>query len=219
MVADRMKRTCRMEFPPIILLLETIRSIPTRFMPGAFAIHFASRLIEMTTPACNSSSSFYPFFVSATAETLFESTYKVKGPGNYGWAIKEGTRCITRSQPLIPPYTVNCSADSDCPSGPQITTCGSYGFCTCPNVDPILGGPIHDPIIEYVNLAANEYNESAALVGEGLIDEGLGRASIGGFLYRGLCNSLVEWQVCSRRFCSRFVGWPDFRCPRANRCR
>jgi len=137
-----------------------------------------------------SSSSPYPFFVSATAETLFESTYKIDGPGNYGWAIKEATRCIVRSQALIPPHTVPCTVDRDCPSGVQTTTCGTDGYCTCTDVDPILGGPIRDPIIEYVNLAASEYNESAALVEEGLIDEGLGRASVGGFLYRG---SAIPW--------------------------
>jgi len=140
--------------------------------------------------ASNGTSSHFPFYVSATAETLFESTYKVDSPGNYGWAIKEGSRCIVRNQTLIPPYTVNCTANTDCPSGPQTTTCGSDGLCTCTDVDPILGGPIHDPIIEYVNLAANEYNESAALVEEGLIDEGLGRASLGGFIYRG---SAIPW--------------------------
>jgi hypothetical protein len=53
-----------------------------------------------------------------------------------------------------------------------------------------LGGLIHNPIIEYVNLAANEYNESAALVEEGLIEEGFGRASLGGFEYRG---SAIPW--------------------------
>ena len=114
-------------------------------------------------PSNNTNTTFYPFYVSATAETLFESTYKVDEPGNYGWAIREGTRCIARSQPLVPPYTVNCTVDSDCPSGPQTLTCGSNGMCTCMNMVPILGGPIHNPIVEYVNLAANEFNESAAL--------------------------------------------------------
>jgi hypothetical protein len=145
---------------------------------------------DYANDAAPSSSGYYPFFVSATAETLFEATYKIDGPGNYGWAIREGIHCIVRSQPLIPPHTVNCTVDSDCPSSPQTTTCGSDGFCTCPDVDPILGGRIHDPIIEYVNLAVHEHSESAALVEEGLLDEGLGRASVGGFVYRG---SAIPW--------------------------
>ena len=138
----------------------------------------------------NTTASNYPFYVSATAETLFESTYKVNGPGNYGWAIREGTRCIARSQPLVPPYTINCTTDNDCPSGPQTITCGTDGFCTCTDIDPILGGPIHGPILEYVNLAASDFDESAALIEKGLLDEGLGKASLGGFIYRG---SDISW--------------------------
>ena len=150
---------------------------------------------------------YFPLYVSATAETLYESTYKVDGPGNYGWAIREGTRCIARSQPLVPPYTVDCTVDSECPSGPQTMACGSDGFCTCTDTDPILGGPIHDPIIEYVNLAVNEFNESAALVEEGLIDGGLGRASLGGFIYRGSAIPCYTASLCKAIL--RSICWTD----------
>jgi glucose/arabinose dehydrogenase len=147
---------------------------------------------DYSADAGSTSNGYYSFFVSATAETFFEATYKVDGPGNYGWAIREGTQCIARGQPLVPPHTVSCNKDSDCPDedSPQTITCGADGFCTCPDIDPILGELIHDPIIEYVNLAVHEHNESVALVEEGLLDAGLGRASVGGFVYRG---SAIPW--------------------------
>lgn len=69
-------------------------------------------------------------YVSATAETLFEATYKVTEPGNYGWAAREGTHCFDRTSPFAPPE--NCSS-----------------------VGP-LGEAIHDPIIEYLNFAVED---------------------------------------------------------------
>ena len=69
-------------------------------------------------------------YVSAPAETLFEATYKVTGPGNYGWARKEGTHCFERTTAFAPP-------------------------ATCAGVGP-LGEPIHDPIIEYLNFAVDD---------------------------------------------------------------
>lgn len=69
-------------------------------------------------------------YVSATAETFFEATYRVTGPGNYGWALKEGTHCFDRTSPFAPPET-------------------------CPTVGS-LGEPIQDPIIEYLNFAVED---------------------------------------------------------------
>jgi glucose/arabinose dehydrogenase len=69
-------------------------------------------------------------YVSATAETFFEATYRVTEPGNYGWAIKEGTHCFDRSTPFAPPET-----------------CASVGS---------LGEPIQDPVIEYLNFAVED---------------------------------------------------------------
>ena len=69
-------------------------------------------------------------YVSATAETFFEATYRVTGPGNYGWALKEGTHCFDRASPFAPPET-----------------CASVGS---------RGEPIHDPIIEYLNFAVQD---------------------------------------------------------------
>lgn len=64
-------------------------------------------------------------YVAAVSESLSEAVYKVTGPGNYGWPIREGTRCYDRQSPLDPP--------DDCPAfGPH-------------------GWPIMDPVVEYFN--------------------------------------------------------------------
>jgi glucose/arabinose dehydrogenase len=64
-------------------------------------------------------------FVTAIAETLWEGIYMVDRPGNYGWAIKEGSHCFDRLKPLQPPEQ-----------------CPHFGG---------LGEPIADPVIEYTN--------------------------------------------------------------------
>ena len=69
-------------------------------------------------------------YVSAPAETLFEATYRVTRPGNFGWAAKEGTHCFDRTSAFAPP-------------------------ATCPDVGP-LGERINDPIIEYLNFAVED---------------------------------------------------------------
>ena len=121
-------------------------------------------------------------YVSATADTFFEATYKVAGPGNYGWAIREGSHCIVRASALEPPETVSCTVDVDCPFGPQVSTCGEQGVCTCPAVGA-RGEPIVNPIVEYLNFAV-ESPESR------LVGTGFGRASLGGHVYRG---TAIPW--------------------------
>ena len=69
-------------------------------------------------------------YVSAPADTLFEATYRVTQPGNFGWAAKEGTHCFDRTSAFAPPET-------------------------CANVGP-LGEPINDPIVEYLNFAVED---------------------------------------------------------------
>jgi hypothetical protein len=144
---------------------------------------------DMLNPE-NPPNGYWPFYISATAETIYEATYKVARPGNYGWAIREGTHCLARATPLVPPETVICATDGDCPIGPQILFCGSDSYCTCTDVDPVLGGPVYDPVIEYNNLLVHEYDETIALVEEGILEDGKGRASLGGFIYRG---SEIPW--------------------------
>lgn len=64
-------------------------------------------------------------FVSGVAESFWETIYRVDGPGNYGWAIREGTHCYDRARAFDPP-------------------------ATCPR-QGALGEPIRDPIVEYPN--------------------------------------------------------------------
>jgi glucose/arabinose dehydrogenase len=116
-------------------------------------------------------------YVSAPADTFFEATNKVARPGNYGWAIREGRHCIVRASALAPPETIRCSTDSQCPIGPQISTCSRSGVCSCPNVGS-LGEPIHGPILEYLNFAVEDPRSQ-------LPGRGFGRASLGGHIYRG----------------------------------
>ena len=85
-------------------------------------------------------------YVSATAETFFEATYRVTGPGNYGWALKEGTHCFDRTSPFAPPES-----------------CASVGS---------LGEPIQDPIIEYLNFAVED--PKSQVPGEGFGRASLG---------------------------------------------
>ena len=116
-------------------------------------------------------------YVSAPAETLFEATYKVTEPGNYGWAAKEGTHCLARTSPFAPPVTQACTTDAQCPVGPQVTTCGRQGVCTCSARGP-QGEPIRLPVVEYLNPAVE--NPRSRIAGPGF-----GKASVGGHIYRG----------------------------------
>ena len=64
-------------------------------------------------------------FVSGVAELFWETIYLVHGPGNFGWAIREGTHCYDRARAFDPP--------DECPR---------HGS---------LGEPTQEPIIEYAN--------------------------------------------------------------------
>jgi len=64
-------------------------------------------------------------YVAAVSESLSEAVYRLDGPGNHGWPIREGTRCYDRQQPLNPPETCARAGDE--------------------------GWPIRDPVIEYFN--------------------------------------------------------------------
>lgn len=121
-------------------------------------------------------------YVSAPADTFFEATYKVTGPGNYGWAAKEGTHCIVRTSALAPPETIRCTRDDHCPTGPQISVCGSKGVCTCSSRGP-LRERIRNPIIEYLNFAVERPDSQFP-------GPGFGRASLGGHIYRG---KAIKW--------------------------
>jgi glucose/arabinose dehydrogenase len=79
-------------------------------------------------------------------QNLWEEVNIVVRGGNYGWNIKEGTHCFDPSNPNVSP--------------PQ-----------CPNVGPLFGDPLLNPVIEYPNVRVQP--------------NGLGVAVIGGFVYRG----------------------------------
>jgi glucose/arabinose dehydrogenase len=64
-------------------------------------------------------------YVNGVAESFWETIYRVDGPGNYGWAIREGSHCFDRARMFDPPQ--------DCP---RVGT---------------LGEPIRDPVVEYAN--------------------------------------------------------------------
>lgn len=64
-------------------------------------------------------------FVSGVAESLWETIYLVDRPGNYGWAVREGTHCFDRPRAFDPPKD-------------------------CPRIDA-LGEKMRDPVVEYAN--------------------------------------------------------------------
>jgi glucose/arabinose dehydrogenase len=63
--------------------------------------------------------------VNGVAESLWETIYLVDRPGNYGWAVREGTHCFDRKRAFDPPKD-------------------------CPRTDP-LGERMRDPVVEYAN--------------------------------------------------------------------
>ena len=65
------------------------------------------------------------FYITATAETLWEAAYRVRGPGNFGWPLMEGAHCVDRLRPRHPPTT-------------------------CPDKDA-SGRALEWPVIEYAN--------------------------------------------------------------------
>jgi glucose/arabinose dehydrogenase len=66
------------------------------------------------------------FYITATAETLWEAAYRVRKPGNFGWPLIEGTHCLDRLKPREPP-------------------------ATCARVDA-NGQPLELPVVEYANM-------------------------------------------------------------------
>lgn len=67
----------------------------------------------------------HAMFVSGVAESFWETIYRVEGPGNFGWAIREGSHCYDRARAFAPP-----------------ATCPDHG---------VQGEPIAAPIVEYPN--------------------------------------------------------------------
>lgn len=66
------------------------------------------------------------FYITATAETLWEAAYRVRRPGNFGWPLIEGTHCLDRLKPREPP--ASCSRNDG------------------------AGLPLELPVVEYANM-------------------------------------------------------------------
>lgn len=81
------------------------------------------------------------FYVTAVAETLWEAAYRVRGPGNFGWPLKEGTRCVDRLKPREPP-------------------------AACPSQDT-AGNRIEVPVVEYPNMQASHPQTKLGIKGVG----------------------------------------------------
>ncbi len=82
------------------------------------------------------------FYITATAETLWEAAYRVRGPGNFGWPLMEGAHCVDRLRPRQPP--TQC-ADKDA-----------------------SGRALELPVVEYPNMqVAHEQSRHLGVAGVG----------------------------------------------------
>lgn len=81
------------------------------------------------------------FYVTATAETLWEAAYRVRRPGNFGWPLMEGAHCVDRLKPRQPP-------------------------ASCPNTDA-AGRPLEMPVVEYPNMQVAHPESKLGLAGVG----------------------------------------------------
>ena len=84
-------------------------------------------------------------FAADVGQARKEEVDIVTRGGNYGWNVKEGTECFNAANSATP-------------------------LVSCPGLDPIVGTPLIDPVIEFLNS-----NQAG----------GLGVAIIGGHVYRG----------------------------------
>ena len=81
------------------------------------------------------------FYITATAETLWEAAYRVQKPGNFGWPLMEGAHCVDRLQPRRPPKQ-------------------------CPDKDA-SGQPLELPVVEYPNMQVAHAESPLGLAGVG----------------------------------------------------
>jgi len=80
-------------------------------------------------------------FVTAVGETLWESAYRVRGPGNLGWPLMEATHCVDRLHPRQPP-------------------------AQCARHDA-FGTPLEVPVFEYPNMQASHPDTKIGVAGVG----------------------------------------------------
>lgn len=80
-------------------------------------------------------------YVTAVAETLWESAYRVARPGNFGWPLLEGTHCVDRMNPRRPPTS-------------------------CVKMDA-SGQLLQLPVVEYPNMQASHPDTKLGIEGVG----------------------------------------------------
>lgn len=80
-------------------------------------------------------------FVTAVGETLWESAYRVRGPGNFGWPLMEASHCVDRLHPRQPP-------------------------ATCPHRDA-ADDPLEMPVVEYPNMHMSHPETKLGIKGVG----------------------------------------------------
>ncbi len=81
------------------------------------------------------------FYITATAETLWEAAYRVRRPGNFGWPLMEGAHCVDRLKPREPP-------------------------ASCPRTD-VNGQALELPVVEYANMQVQHPTSKLGLRGVG----------------------------------------------------
>lgn len=81
------------------------------------------------------------FYITATAETLWEAAYRVRKPGNFGWPLIEGTHCVDRLKPREPP-------------------------ATCARTDA-TGAALELPVVEYANMQVQHPASKLGIAGVG----------------------------------------------------
>jgi glucose/arabinose dehydrogenase len=113
------------------------------------------------------------FYVTAVAETLWEAVYRVHGPGNYGWPIREGTHCVDRLKPRQPP--------ADCADRDE------------------AGVRIELPVVEYANMQASHPDTRLGIAGVGTAVTGAHRYR--GAAIPSLAGKLVvsDWSADFRK--------------------
>lgn len=113
------------------------------------------------------------FYVTAVAETLWEAVYRVRGPANYGWPLREGTHCVDRLQPRQPPQSC---ADHDA-----------------------YGSRIELPVVEYANMQTSHPDTKLGITGMGTAVTGAHRYR--GTAVPALAGKLIvsDWSLDFRK--------------------
>jgi len=124
-------------------------------------------------------------YVDDVGQDLFEEVNLVVKGGNYGWVIREGLHCFDPFNTLVPPAV--CSA-----------------------VGPVLGDPLIDPVMEYLQPLPCTVDADCAAFGvtcasNGLCDNEGGISVISGSVYRGSQNPALVGQYVFGDFSNNFV--------------